>query len=74
MSDSKIFYEIGDPCPECSTALELDTENCYCHIRPPCGNCEAVSLRCPECDFETGAQMESPVFDTSDEFIEWHAY
>lgn len=28
------------------------SENCSCHISPPCSSCMSVRLHCPECDWE----------------------
>jgi len=45
--------EEGDKCNfnGCSGVLEYtESENCSCHISPPCPSCMSVKLHCPECE------------------------
>lgn len=34
------------------TMVFPNPENCSCHIRPPCYECENLKLRCTECGWE----------------------
>lgn len=48
-------YGEGDTCNRdgCQGVVAVhDTENCYCHIDPPCGNCTSPRGFCPECDWQ----------------------
>lgn len=48
------FYEEGDQCPKCGKAT-LNwpaTENCSCHISPPCHACTSKVLTCVGCGWE----------------------
>ena len=52
------YYEEGDKCPEkdCSGNLVyLPTENCSCHINPPCSACTDKPLTCEKCGHEEDA-------------------
>ncbi len=43
----------------CAGILEYtNSENCSCHISPPCSSCCSVRLRCPECDWERQDESE----------------
>lgn len=45
----------GDPCPMegCIGHLQFsEVENCSCHINPPCQQCVARVLECPECGWD----------------------
>jgi hypothetical protein len=47
--------EEGDFCNRdgCLGVLELtESENCTCHLSPPCDSCMAIHPYCPECDWE----------------------
>lgn len=33
------------------------SENCSCHISPPCSSCMSVKLHCPECDWKAEEQI-----------------
>jgi hypothetical protein len=38
----------------CCGRIEIKpTENCSCHIMPPCPGCEEAPLWCPECDWHS---------------------
>lgn len=55
----KVSYEEGGECPEreeyeCMGHLELEMSRCYCNAdTAPCHYCEAGSLICDECGWET---------------------
>ena len=47
--------EEGDICMRggCNGTIEYTpSENCSCHINPPCGSCTNVYLYCKECGYE----------------------
>jgi hypothetical protein len=49
------YQEEGDTCPEigCSGKLYYPkSDNCSCHISPPCHSCTSVVLTCKECGWE----------------------
>jgi len=49
------YHEEGDECPEkgCSGILDWpETENCSCHICPPCSSCTDKVLVCNDCCWE----------------------
>lgn len=49
------FIEEGDKCPEkdCGGIMFFPkSENCSCHISPPCGSCTDIKLTCRECGYE----------------------
>ena len=49
--------EEGDLCRRdgCCGRMEIKpTENCCCHISPPCWGCTNAPLWCPECGWESG--------------------
>lgn len=48
------FIEEGDKCKECHKGLMEwpETENCSCHIHPPCSACTDTVLTCTECGHE----------------------
>ena len=48
-------YEEGATCNRdgCTGTIGTHpTENCYCHINPPCGNCIKPRNFCPVCDWQ----------------------
>lgn len=48
-------YVEGDICGRngCNGVIALHpSDNCYCHIEPPCGSCAAPRGYCPECDWQ----------------------
>lgn len=48
-------YEEGATCNRdgCKGIIEMHlSENCSCHISPPCGSCTALRNFCPECDWQ----------------------
>ena len=48
-------YCEGDTCGRngCTGVIGMHrSENCYCHISPPCGSCTAPRNFCPECDWQ----------------------
>lgn len=52
------FHEEGDRCPEytCKGLLHFPaSENCSCHINPPCLSCTSVLLTCDDCGWEEDA-------------------
>jgi hypothetical protein len=52
------YQEEGDTCPEigCSGKLYYPkSDNCSCHISPPCHSCTSVVLTCKECGWEEDA-------------------
>ena len=55
--------EEGGRCPECyidklGRLYRSKSENCSCHINPPCGSCMAVYLVCDECGWEDDKTSE----------------
>lgn len=43
----------GYPGEYCNGIIELsESENCKCHLHPPCPSCENRYLYCPECGWE----------------------
>ena len=48
------LHQEGDTCPECEKGkLEYPpTENCSCHINPPCDACVSIELTCNNCGWE----------------------
>jgi hypothetical protein len=49
------FREEGDKCPErkCDGIMFFPkSENCSCHISPPCGSCADIKLTCRDCGYE----------------------
>lgn len=54
MTPVQFGYEEGETCNRsgCSGVIGTHpTENCSCHIAPPCGSCTALRNFCPECDW-----------------------
>jgi len=48
-------HEEGDVCGRdgCEGVIEFTkSENCSCHISPPCHSCTSVKLHCPDCGWE----------------------
>lgn len=48
-------YEEGEKCNRSGCAGFIAThasENCSCHIAPPCGSCTDLRNHCPECDWQ----------------------
>jgi len=48
--------EEGDRCgrDSCPGTIELaESENCSCHINPPCQSCVEAGLCCPECHWHS---------------------
>lgn len=65
----------GDACPfGCSGKLSYPkSENCTCHINPPCGSCTEVMLTCPVCGWEDDRQPLKPVpKSVSAEWKKWY--
>lgn len=54
------FIEEGDKCKACNEGLMEwpETENCSCHINPPCSACTDKVLTCSEC----GLKDEPPEY------------
>ena len=48
------YIEEGDRCPTCKEGHMIwpKVSQCYCHINPPCYNCENNLLTCDICGFE----------------------
>jgi len=58
------FPEEGDRCsqPGCKGSLHFPrSENCSCHISPPCHSCTSVVLTCSECGWEDDSPEETYV-------------
>lgn len=55
--------EEGDPCTQedCKGILSFDyrTDDCSCHISPPCSQCVEKLLRCNECGFEVDVNEQN---------------
>lgn len=52
---SAIGHEEGGVCGRdgCEGVIAFQkSENCSCHISPPCHSCTSVKLHCPNCDWE----------------------
>lgn len=48
-------YEEGSTCNRngCTGCIQMrPSENCSCHINPPCSSCTAPRNYCPECDWQ----------------------
>lgn len=57
------FLEEGDKCPECNGIMEYPpTQNCSCHINPPCSACTDKLLTCNECGYEEDPPEYKDVF------------
>ena len=56
MTAPRNWPEEGDPCPltpGCAGHLKIKTtENCSCHINPPCSGCVDAPLFCEVCNKE----------------------
>ena len=55
MTKVDLGYEEGVSCGRdgCAGIIELaESENCSCHINPPCGSCTSPRLFCPVCDWQ----------------------
>lgn len=55
------YLEEGDRCTQkgCTGHMEFPpTENCSCHISPPCSACTDKKLTCDECGWEDDAPDE----------------
>ena len=53
--DQKYGNEEGDICnrDSCTGVIQIkESENCSCHINPPCSSCVNAPLICPECEWE----------------------
>lgn len=53
--DAELGYEEGSVCNRdgCAGIIAIHkSENCSCHIAPPCGSCTAPRGYCPECDWQ----------------------
>lgn len=51
----------GDTCERdgCTGVIAMHrSENCSCHINPPCGSCTAPRGYCPECDWQEADEPE----------------
>lgn len=58
---NKPGYEEGQRCLRdgCQGVIEIEpTENCSCHISPPCSACTAPRAFCPECDWHERDEPE----------------
>lgn len=52
---AELGYEEGSVCNRngcCGVIAIHKSENCSCHIAPPCGSCCAPRGYCPECDWQ----------------------
>jgi len=52
---TSLGFQEGDRCNRNGCIGVINThpsENCSCHISPPCGSCTAPRNFCPECDWE----------------------
>jgi hypothetical protein len=55
----KIGHEEGEVCGRngCEGLIEFTkSENCSCHISPPCHSCMSTRLHCSSCDWEAEVQ------------------
>jgi len=57
MSEHKeeVGTQEGETCnrENCTGVIEYqESENCSCHISPPCSSCLSVALHCPDCGWE----------------------
>jgi hypothetical protein len=55
----KIGHEEGERCGRdgCDGVIEFTkSENCSCHISPPCYSCTSTYLHCPDCGWEAEVQ------------------
>ncbi|PBB75174.1 hypothetical protein CK227_10300 [Mesorhizobium sp. WSM4308] len=51
----KLGYSDGDVCNRaaCAGVIEMHkSEDCSCHINPPCFSCTSVTAFCPVCEWE----------------------
>lgn len=58
--DTPPLIEEGDKCPKfgpscCGRMKIKSTENCSCHINPPCSGCVSAGLVCDDCGHEVEA-------------------
>jgi hypothetical protein len=63
----------GDQCKECSIGvMEIEVENCSCHISPPCSSCVDAPLVCNKCGFtHIEEKVNHPVQKTTVEPKVW---
>jgi hypothetical protein len=62
-STTTLGYAEGEVCNRKGCTGHIDThpsENCSCHIAPPCGSCTAPRNFCDECDWEEVNEPEEP--------------
>lgn len=54
-SPAALGYAEGDTCNRagCAGSIAMHpSENCSCHIAPPCGSCTSPRNFCPDCDWQ----------------------
>ena len=57
---SKIGHEEGEVCSRsgCDGVIAFQkSENCSCHISPPCSSCISVKLHCSDCGWEAEEEI-----------------
>ena len=66
---SVLGFQQGDRCNRngCIGVIDVHpSENCSCHISPPCSSCTAPRNFCPECDWE---EVDEPLQIINDHIV-----
>jgi len=67
-----IGFEEGDTCnrDKCEGVISIHkSENCSCHISPPCSSCTAPRNYCPVCEWEESEEEKPVIQYTNSDYV-----